>query len=172
MVHSFLRRAALGVVLSAAVSAWFVLPTHGGEAADMSMVEPQTLKFAPIAGAPACVTAAPVRGDPTKGASILLVKLADGCRVPWHWHTANEQLMVVSGTGTLEMKDGKKLRLRAGAYASLPGRQIHQAACSKSCMFFNSADTAFDIHYVDETGKEIAADEALKKRTPSKAQKK
>jgi len=118
------------------------------------------------------VTAAPVRGDPAKGPSVLLVKLASGCRIPWHWYTATEQLMFVSGAGTLEMKDGKPIRLRAGSYASLPGRQIHQPTCSSSCVFFNTADADFDIHYVDESGKEIPADEALKKRTPPKAEKK
>jgi len=171
MIHTPLRRAALAFVLSAGVSA-FAATTDAGEAGEMLMLEPQTLKFAPIPGAPACVTAAPVRGDPAKGASVLLVKLATGCRVPWHWHTANEQLMFVSGAATLEMKGGKSHRLRAGSYALLPGRQVHQATCSTSCVFFNSADATFDIHYVDETGKEIAAEEALKKRTPPKPQKK
>jgi len=171
MVHRFLRRAALFIALSAAVSA-FVPTAHAGEAGEMLMIDPQTVKFAPIPDAPACVTAAPVRGDPAKGPSVLLVKLAPGCRVPWHWHTANEQLMFVSGVGTLEMKNGKPLRLRAGAYALLPGRQIHQATCSSRCMFFNTAAAIFDIHYVDESGKEIAADEALKKRTPPETQNK
>lgn len=171
MVHGFLRCVVLFIAVSAGVSA-FVATTHAGESEQMLMVDPQTLKFASIPGAPACVTAAPVRGDPAKGPSVLLVKLASGCRVPWHWHTANEELMFVSGAGTLEMKDAKPIRLRAGSYALLPGRQIHQATCSTNCVFFNTADAVFDIHYVDDTGKEIAADEALKKRTPSKAQKK
>ena len=171
MVHRFLRRAAMFIALSAGTLA-FVPTTHAGEGEEMLTVDPQTLKFAPIPGAPACVTAAPVRGDPAKGPAVLLVKLASGCRVSWHWHTANEQVMLVSGVGTLEMKDGKPLRLRAGSYALLPGRQIHQLTCSSSCMFFNTADAIFDIHYRDESGKEIAPDEALKKRTPPKTQKK
>jgi quercetin dioxygenase-like cupin family protein len=154
-------------VLSAAI---FSAPAFAAEPAEMITVEQPNLKFAPIAGAPACAKAAPARGDPAKGASVLLIKLAEGCRVPWHWHTANEQLMVVSGSGTLEMKDGKKLRLRAGSYASLPAKHVHQATCSEACTFFNSADGVFDIHYVDEAGKEITPDEALKKGAKRKSQ--
>ena len=52
--------------------------------------------------------------------------------------------------GTLEMKDAKPIRLRAGSYALLPGRQIHQATCYTNCVFFNTADAFFDIHYVDD----------------------
>jgi quercetin dioxygenase-like cupin family protein len=152
------------MLLGAMALAGSAAPARGAETPEMVMVEPQSLKFAPVPGIPGCATAAPVRGDPSKGPSVLLIKLAGGCRVPWHWHSANEQLMIVSGAGTLEMKDGKSLKLRPGAYAFLPNHQVHQASCSANCMFFNSSDGVFDVHYVDQAGKEITPDEALKSK--------
>lgn len=160
----FVRMAGWFIVLVVAFFAGPTPPTNAGETPEMAMIEPQNLKFAPVPGIPSCATAAPVRGDPSKGPSVLLIKLASGCRVPWHWHTANEQLMIVSGTGTLEMKDGKKLKLRAGTYALLPNHQVHQATCSSNCVFFNSSDGVFDVHYVDQAGKEITPEEALKSK--------
>lgn len=140
-----------------------------GEAGEMLTVNPQSLKFASVANAPACAQSAVIRGDPAKGAAVLLIKLASGCRVPWHWHTANEQIMVVSGAGTLEMKEGQKLAIGPGAYASMAARQVHQANCSKACLLFNTTDGVFDIHYVDSAGKEISPEEALKMTTQKKS---
>ena len=36
------------------------------------------------------------RGDPMKSpGGCLFFKFKSGCVVPWHWHTANENLMMV-----------------------------------------------------------------------------
>ena len=128
----------------------------------MVTVNPQTLKWIAIPDMPPCATAAILRGNPRWGPAWVLLKLASGCQVPWHWHTANETLLVISGRGTLAMKDGPPLRFVPGAYASLPNHHVHEARCSRACLFFNTADAAFDINYVDASGKEISSDEAIK----------
>jgi len=102
----------------------------------------------------------------------VLLKLASGCRVPWHWHTANETLVVISGRGTVAMKDGPPLPFVPGAYASLPSHHAHQASCSRACLLFNGADAAFDVHYVDASGEEISLDKALKLPARGKGKKK
>src|SRR5262249_9606554 len=61
-------------------------------------------KFALLPGFPACMTLSTQRGDPSKGPAVILAKFTSGCSVPWHWHTAAENLTVVSGKGKLEMK--------------------------------------------------------------------
>jgi gentisate 1,2-dioxygenase len=99
---------------------------------------------------------------------MMLVKAATGCVVPWHWHTPTEQLMVVSGRGKGEMKDGSPVMLRPGDYLSLPGKGVHQFTCIAACTFFLSSDAAFDIHYVDVSGKEIPPDQALKSKAKAK----
>ena len=68
------------------------------------------------------MTLSVLHGDPTKGASVILLKFAPGCSVPWHWHTANETLVMVSGTGSAQMKDGPPMAMKAGDYP-LPAGQ-------------------------------------------------
>ena len=133
------------------------------DAGEPAAVAPQALKFTAIPDMPKCASAAILRGNPRSGPAWVLLKLASGCRVPWHWHSANEALVVISGRGTLAMKDGPPLHFAPGAYASLPSHHVHQASCARACLLFNSADEAFDIHYVNSKGEEISADHALKK---------
>ena len=169
-----IRMGALLVGLCAAVA---VGGPPGARAADPGAVitfDPKVARFAPVPIMPSCATVAPVRGDPRNGPSVVLVKLAAGCRVPWHWHTPNEDVIVATGTGVgvMEMKDGKRLQFRPGAYASMPSHHVHQARCSRTCAFFSISDDTFDIHYVDDAGNEIPMDEALKKQAARKAKKK
>ena len=62
----------------------------------------------------------------------------------------------------MEAKDGKPLTLRAGGFAMMPSRHIHQFRCTASCVFYRYSDAALDIHYVDGQGKDISPDDALK----------
>ena len=126
------------------------------------------LKYMPIPDMPPCATGAIVRGNPRSGPAWVMLKLGSGCRVPWHWHSANEDMVAVSGQGTIEAKGGKPLRIVPGAYASLPKSHVHRASCTRTCIFFSIADAAFDIHYVDEKGEEIKAEKALAAPPPAK----
>lgn len=137
------------------------IPNHDKDTEEMITLSPRTLKFTPIPDMPACASAAILRGNPRFGPAWVLLKLASGCRVPWHWHTANETLLVISGRGTVAMKDGSHLKFVPGAFTSLPSHHMHQASCLQTCLLFNTADAAFDVHYVDASGEEISADEAL-----------
>jgi len=124
-------------------------------------------KFAPMAGLPACVTLAVENGDPTKGAFVILFKAKSGCVIPWHWHTGAEHVMIVGGSAKIDTKGKEKstaLALGPGGYAMLPGKHVHQFSCSSACTAFVSSDAAFDIHYVDASGKEIPPDAALAKK--------
>src|SRR5450759_888021 len=128
-------------------------------------------KFMTLPVLPSCMTISAQRGDPMKGAAVLLLKVKTGCVVPWHWHTANENLMMVSGKGKAEMPDGAQT-MAMGDYLYLEGKQIHQFTCISSCLVFDVIDDAFDIHYVDSEGKEIPVAQALKpmaKPAPAKA---
>ena len=124
-------------------------------------------KFVPQEGLPQCVTIAPQSGDPAKGAFVILFKTKSGCAVPWHWHSANETVMIVAGSAKIETKSNEKasgLALGPGAYAVLPAKHVHQFTCSSACTAFVTSDWAFDIHYVDANGKEIPPEEALAKK--------
>lgn len=141
----------------------FAAPSRGDEGAHPGGKNVADMKFGPVPGMPTCSTAAVQNGDPTKGPSIILGKLAPGCKFPWHWHTPNENLMIVSGEGVAEMKGGKPVTLRAGAFAQMPSKHTHRFSCAKGCMLYIYSDAAFDMHYVDDAGNEMSPDEALKK---------
>ena len=126
-------------------------------------------KLGAVPGLPACSTMSAQRGDPFKGGAVLLVKTTPGCTVPWHWHTASESLMIVSGKAKLEMKgDGPASSpLGPGDFAYMPGKHVHQFTCATACTFFIVTEAAFDIHYVDKDGKEIPPDQALGPAKPA-----
>ncbi len=62
------------------------------------------MKIVALPGLPTCVTGSVQNGAPSKGPSIILGKMVAGCAIPWHRHTPNENLMMVSGVGKVEMK--------------------------------------------------------------------
>jgi quercetin dioxygenase-like cupin family protein len=120
------------------------------------------MKFTMVPPLPTCATGAVVNGDPSKGASFILAKARTGCTIPWHWHTPNEHLMMVSGAASLQMKNAKPLTLRAGGFALMPSKHVHQFKCLSACTLYIYSDTGFDIHYVNQQGNEISPTDALK----------
>ncbi len=157
-------------VALASVLAFMLL---GAAAQDKSgVVSAAKSKFGPLPGVPACLTLSVQHGDPSKGGAVLLIKMTPGCTVPWHWHTANEALTMVSGKGKIEMKDAATSAVAPGDYVYLPGKHPHQFSCSTACMFFDVTEGAFDIHYIDNGGKEIPPDQALKPAAKPAAKKK
>ncbi len=130
-------------------------------------------KFAAAPGLPECTTFTVEHGDLTNGPSVLLAKTTPACVIPWHWHTPNETVYLVSGTLELQMRGEKPAFAHRGDFAWMPSHQAHQARCTgpAPCTFFIESDAAFDIHYVDQGGNEIPLEEALKaaEKTTAKA---
>lgn len=138
-------------------------PAGKMDAEDKSMARNMAeLKFGPIPGMPTCLSGAVEAGDPMTGPGFVLAKLKTGCTVPWHWHTAGENVLVVSGKGRVDMADAGSKMLTAAGFVRLPSHHIHQFTCKSKCTLLISTDAAFDIHYTDKDGKEIPAEDALK----------
>ncbi len=110
------------------------------------------------------MTNAVERGVPGQGPDMVLVRFSPGCAFPWHWHTANEELLIVSGTFTYEAKGSSPTVLRSGDYVFTPGHHVHHGTCTgrTPCIFFVSRDGAVDYHFVNAAGQEISLAEALK----------
>lgn len=121
-----------------------------------------SIHFEPPPGFPTCTAGSVQNGDPRSGPSIILAKTAARCTVPWHWHTANEHLMMVSGTATVQARGESAMTLGAGGFAMLPGHHVHQFRCTTACLMYVYSDAAFDIHYVDAQGAELSPEAALK----------
>lgn len=159
------KRARGFVVLLVVVGVAAVAGMSAQEMGDKAIVSPSaSAKFGAIPNAPACFTVAVEKGDPSKGASVILAKFAPGCVAPWHWHTPVETVMVVSGSLEVGMKGDKTFVAHHGDFVDLPGHHIHRATCqgAAACLVFISSSAAFDIHWVDDAGQEIALDAALK----------
>jgi quercetin dioxygenase-like cupin family protein len=120
------------------------------------------MKFTMFPGTPTCSQGAVLDGDPGKGPSIIYAKMNAGCVFPWHWHTPAEHVMMVTGAGKMEMKDGKPVTLQPGGFALMPSHHVHQFRCEQACSIYIYSDAAFDMHYVDAQGKELTPADALK----------
>jgi quercetin dioxygenase-like cupin family protein len=180
-----IRASSVLITCLLATACWYPARAHAGQADDlegeeaplgeeeMVALSPTTLKFATLRDMPSCVKVAPLRGDYHKGIWVGLFKMSAGCRVPWHWYKSTEQVMMVSGSGVFEIKDAKPLRFGpgGGAYVAVPGHHVHRVSCTTACTQFVTFEH-YDLHYVDDTGKEIPPDEALKKPAARKSRKK
>ena len=96
-----------------------------------------------------CLSSAVETGDPTTGRSTLILNAPSGCVVPMHFHTAEEQMMVVSGAVLAEMTDHPPTRLGPGGFAMMGSRMPHQFTCQgkSACLMFVAFDRAYDIFW-------------------------
>jgi quercetin dioxygenase-like cupin family protein len=100
----------------------------------------------------ACLTSALEKGDPGAGASTFILKAPPHCAVPAHYHTAEEQLMVVRGEVTTGMEGMSPVVLSAGGFAAMPSKAIHWFSCAsrEGCLMFVTFDRRYDIFWVKQ----------------------
>ena len=124
---------------------------------------PGEAKFIAVPGVPECTTLAPLHGDMSKGPATLMVRMRAGCVVPYHWHTPSEEMIVLQGAPLSQMRGERPVMLKVGSYTQLPSPHVHRFRCTSKvdCLIFLVADAAFDIHFVDDAGKEISTEAAL-----------
>lgn len=133
-------------------------------AQETKMTQASNIPMVHMPGTPECFVMGAQQGKPDKEASILKMKGSAGCSVPWHWHPSTENIMMVSGTAHTAIKNEKPVQLAAGSFLSVPPKHVMNFVCVRECTLFVYTDGPFAIHYVDDTGKEITPDEALRKR--------
>jgi quercetin dioxygenase-like cupin family protein len=102
-----------------------------------------------------CLLSTVESGDPAKGPSTIILKAPPGCSVPWHYHTAEEQLIVVQGNVRTEMEGMAAKQLGPGGFAMMPGKVKHQFSCGAqaACVMFVTFDRTYDIFWVDNKTK-------------------
>jgi quercetin dioxygenase-like cupin family protein len=98
-------------------------------------------------GAPACLKVARENGDPDTGPSTFLLEAPSGCVVPAHYHTAEEQLMVVRGDVVTGMDGMAQATLGPGGFAMMPSKAMHWFTCKSkdTCLMFVTFDRKYDI---------------------------
>jgi len=118
-----------------------------GQTSPHGIVTPLASAHLVFDGEPACLKVARENGDPDKGASTFLLEAPSGCVVPAHYHTAEEQLMVVRGDVLTGMDGMPEQTLGPGGFAMMPSKAMHWFSCqSKSpCLMFVTFDRKYDI---------------------------
>ncbi len=94
-----------------------------------------------------CLLSAVETGDPDKGPSTIILKAPAGCVVPWHFHTAQEQAVVIRGVVKMEMSGSPAMSLGPGAFAVMAGKVPHQFSCEHKevCLILVWFDGKYDI---------------------------
>ena len=97
-----------------------------------------------------CLVNALENGDPDKGASTWMLKAPAGCVVAKHFHTAEEQLMVVRGDVLTGMDGMAEKTLGPGGFAMMPSKAVHWFTCTAKaeCVMFVTFDRRYDITWV------------------------
>jgi quercetin dioxygenase-like cupin family protein len=97
-----------------------------------------------------CLNYAIESGNPDTGPSTHILRFSKGCAYPWHYHTAEEQLMVVQGTVSVQMDKGEAVSLDSGGFAIMPGKEPHRFWClsDHECLAFVQFDRVYDIFWV------------------------
>jgi quercetin dioxygenase-like cupin family protein len=146
MACTLLCLATLGVpVLFAVAASSAQAPQHG-------VVRPLTDVKLAEDGKPECLVDALENGDPDTGPSTFIMKATEGCVVPAHYHTAEEQLIVVRGEVLTGMEGMSEGTLGPGGFAMMPGKAVHWFTCKSKdgCLMFVTFDRKYDIVWVKD----------------------
>ena len=99
-----------------------------------------------------CLSDVLENGDPDTGPSTFLLKATPNCVVPPHYHTAEEQLIVVQGQVSAGMDGVAPTTLGPGGFAMMPGKDTHWFTCQskEDCLMFVTFDRKYDVVWVQD----------------------
>jgi quercetin dioxygenase-like cupin family protein len=141
--RSAARRVAFALLLAIAVTASAQSPQRG-------IVMPLSgVKF-PADDQPKCLQFAVENGNLKTGPSTAIMKAAPNRVVPPHYHSAEEQLIIVRGEVSTGMEGMSETVLGPGGFAMMPSKQVHWFTCTakEECLLFVTFDRAYDIVWV------------------------
>ena len=122
------------------------------------------VKFEHLPFLPDCLMIYSEHGDPLTGPSHIISRMTPGCVIPWHWHSPNEYMLIVSGAFENQPRGESAFVMYSGDYAYLPSHHQHRGMCRgpESCIGYLYSDAASDVHWIDEQGQDISVTDALK----------
>ena len=122
------------------------------------MVAPSDVKWGPgPPSLPAGAQMAVLDGDPAMAGKpfVIRAKLPDGYRVPPHWHPADENVVVLSGSFSAGVGDkfdeGSMMALAPGGYAKMPKMMHHYAMAKGETVIQVHGTGPFAVTYVNPT---------------------
>jgi len=101
---------------------------------------------------PKCLQFFLENGDMEKGPSTAIMKAAPNCVVAPHYHTAEEQLIIVRGEVSTGMEGMGETVLGMGGFAMMPSKEVHWFSCTakEECVMFVTFDRPYDIVWVKD----------------------
>jgi quercetin dioxygenase-like cupin family protein len=138
-------RWAVGIALTVVVA--FI---SFGQESKNGVVRPLSQVKFPPDDEPKCLQFSLENGDLKTGPSTAIMKASPGCVVAPHYHTAEEQLIIVRGDVSTGMEGMKESVLGPGGFAMMPSKRVHWFTCTKKeeCLMFVTFDRAYDIVWV------------------------
>ena len=87
-----------------------------------------------------------LHGDPAQGRSDVFLRTPANYRLPPHWHTSPEHMILISGKLHVTYEGQKPSVLRAGSYAYGPAKARHEARCANAgpCVLFIAFESPID----------------------------
>jgi quercetin dioxygenase-like cupin family protein len=133
-----------GVLLVLAVTLSAQVPNSGPKPGVVRQLS--EVKF-PLGDGPDCLQFFLETGDLKTGPSTAIMKAAPKCVIPPHYHTAEEQLIIVKGDVSTGMQGMQDTVLGPGGFAMMPSKQPHWFTCTakEECLMFVTFDRAYDI---------------------------
>jgi len=145
--------ALLGIVVTTcfiSASSADTMSSGGAAAAAPTIVMPDALTWTPAKNLPG-VWMATVYGDPTTtGVYTLRVKLADGAKIPVHWHNDSERVTVLSGTFMVGVGDNVDMAsmkaLGPGSFVYIPAGVHHYAMAKGETIVQTTGNGPFSMN--------------------------
>jgi len=109
------------------------------------------VRFPPGEG-PDCLQFFLENGDMKTGPLTAIMKASPNCVVPPHYHSAEEQLIIVKGNVSTGMEGMQDSVLGPGGFAMMPSKQPHWFTCTakEECLMFVTFDRAYDIVWLKQ----------------------
>ena len=96
-----------------------------------------------------------LHGDPAKDNVDVFLKVPGRSKLPLHWHTSAERMILVEGELHVTYDGQEAAVLKPGTYAYGPARRPHEASCASSqpCVLFIAFESPLDAVPVETKGK-------------------
>lgn len=93
-----------------------------------------------------------LHGDPAKSNSDVFFKVPGDFKIPLHWHTSAERMVLVSGKMDVTYEGEATNTLHTNSYAYGPATKVHKAYChkGKECILFIAFEQPIDAYEVKE----------------------
>ncbi len=91
-----------------------------------------------------------LHGDPSKPNCDVFFKVPGDYKIPLHWHTSPERMVLVSGKMDVQYQEEENNLLVRGSYAYGPAKKPHKAYCHKGeeCILFIAFEAPIDAYEI------------------------